>query len=344
MSIPFALGQFPRTRLRRSRMQPFMRHLMREHTVTADDLIWPVFVHEGTEPEIAIPSLPGVSRYSLEQLHHEVEKAAGLGIRAIAVFGVTPRDKRSDDARESINPDNITCRATRQIKDAFPHIGIMTDVALDRYTSHGQDGLVRDGKIINDEPVDLLCQQALCHAAAGADLIGPSEMMDGRVGRIRDTLDGNGHQAVGILAYSAKFASKFYGPFRDAVDSTSGLAGGLGFQGKRTYHVSPANPDEAMREVALDIAEGADAVMVKPGLPYLDMIQRVKDTFHMPTFAYHVSGEYAMLKAAAMQGWLDYDAVLLETMLCFKRAGCDGVLTYAAREVATLLGRYEFDY
>ena len=339
-----ALGQFPRVRLRRNRMQPFMRRLMREHTVTPDDLIWPVFVHEGTESALPIGSLPGVFRYSIAQLIEEVQKAADLGIPAIALFGVTPREKRSDDADEAINPDNITCQAVRALKKQLPSMGIITDVALDRYTSHGQDGLVRGNVVVNDETVDLLCQQALRHADAGADMIGPSEMMDGRVGRIRDTLDQHGHNGVGILAYSAKFASKFYGPFRDAVDSTGGLASGLGFQGKRTYHVSPANPDEAMREVAQDIAEGADAVMVKPGLPYLDLVRRVKDEFHMPTFAYHVSGEYAMLKAAAQQGWIDHDAVLLETMLCFKRAGCDGVLTYAAREVAALLGRYDFDF
>ena len=326
---------FPRTRPRRNRRSEWMRRLVAEHQVTVDDLIWPVFVTEGKKQVEPIASMPGVSRFSLDVLVKEAEAAAKAGIPAIALFPVTPSGKKTADGREAYNPDNLVCRTVRLLKDAVPEIGIICDVALDPYTSHGHDGLMgKDGTILNDETIEVLIKQSLAQAEAGVDIVAPSDMMDGRVGAIRDALDAQGHTDTAILAYAAKYASAFYGPFRDAVGSGAFLKGD-----KKTYQMDPANSDEAIREVALDIAEGADMVMVKPGLPYLDIIRRVKDEFAVPTFAYHVSGEYAMLQAAAQNGWLNYEKALMETLLSFKRAGCDGVLTYAARDVAKILGK-----
>jgi porphobilinogen synthase len=334
--VPAAQTETPsasRTRHRRTRANAWTRRLVAENAVSVDDLIWPVFVTEGSNINEPVGSMPGVSRYSLDVLLKEIEEAGTLGIPAIALFPVVPASKKTPDGREACNPGNLANRAIRALKKEFPEIGVICDVALDPYTSHGHDGLVgADGYVLNDETVEVLKRQALEQVAAGADIVAPSDMMDHRVGAIRDALDENGFINTGILAYAAKYASSFYGPFRDAVGSGAFLKGD-----KKTYQMDPANTDEALREVAADIAEGADMVMVKPGLPYLDVIARVKDTFKVPTFAYHVSGEYAMLKAAAQQGWLDYDKTLMETMLCFKRAGCDGVLTYAARDVARLL-------
>jgi len=324
-----------RTRLRRNRRSEWVRRLVAEHQVSVDDLIWPVFVTEGKKLIEPIASMPGVSRYSLDVLVKEVEAAAKLGIPAIALFPVVPAAKKTVDGKEAFNPDNLVCRTTRILKDAVPEMGIICDVALDPYTSHGHDGLMgADGTILNDETVDVLIKQALVQAEAGVDIVAPSDMMDGRVGAIRDVLDAESHMDVSILAYAAKYASAFYGPFRDAVGSGAFLKGD-----KKTYQMDPANSDEALREVALDIAEGADMVMVKPGLPYLDIIRRVKDEFAVPTFAYHVSGEYAMLQAAAQNGWLNYENALMETLLSFKRAGCNGVLTYAARDAAKILSK-----
>ena len=324
---------YPRTRLRRNRAQDWTRRMVSENAVTANDLIWPVFVLEGKKVSEPIASMPNVNRFSLDLLLKEVEKAAALKIPAIALFPVVAGDKKSADGREAWKPDNLVCRAIRAIKDAVPEIGIICDVALDPYTSHGHDGLIdASGYVVNDATVEVLCQQALVQAEAGVDIVAPSDMMDGRIGAIRDALDANGFTNTGILSYAAKYASSFYGPFRDAVNSGGYLKGD-----KKTYQMDPANSDEALREVALDISEGADMVMVKPGLPYLDIIRRVKDEFKMPTFAYQVSGEYAMLQAAAKNGWLNYEKTLLETLLSFKRAGCDGVLTYAACDAAKLL-------
>ncbi len=306
--------------------------MVQEHHLHVSDLIWPVFMVEGDNVRDPIPSMPGVERYSIDVLCDEVKAARDLGIPAIALFPVTPQEKKSDDGAEAFNPDNLICRALKRLKADIPDIGLITDVALDPYTSHGHDGVLQDGRILNDETVDILCKQAVVQAEAGADVIAPSDMMDGRVGFIRDALDDHGFQDVMIMAYAAKYASAFYGPFRDAVQSSSALQGD-----KKTYQMNPANGDEAMTEVALDVDEGADMVMVKPGMPYLDIVRNVKDSFQMPTFAYHVSGEYAMLRAACDQGWLDYDRCIIEAMLCFKRAGCDGVLTYAARDVAKLI-------
>ena len=277
--------------------------------------------------------MPGVSRLSIDLLVEEVGKARALGIPAVAVFPVTPQELKTDDGEEATNPNNLVCRAVAAIKERHDDIGIICDVALDPYTSHGQDGIVRDGKILNDETVEVLCQQAFVQAQAGCDVIAPSDMMDGRIGAIREALDGENLHDVSLLAYSAKYASAFYGPFRDAVGSSANL----GTADKRTYQMDPANSDEALREVALDVAEGADMVMVKPGMPYLDIVRRVKDAFGLPTFAYQVSGEYAMLRGAADRGWLDWDKTLLESTLCFKRAGADAVLTYAAPQIARLL-------
>ena len=307
--------------------------MVAENNVTVNDLIWPVFVTEGKNRREEIKSMPGVERLSADLLVKEIEAAATMGIPAIALFPVTPSDKKTPDGREAYNPDNLVCRTVHLLKDAVPEIGIICDVALDPYTSHGHDGLMgEDGYILNDETVEVLVRQSLCQAEAGVDIVAPSDMMDGRVGAIRGALDAQRFTNTSILAYSAKYASAFYGPFRDAVGS-----GGLLKGDKKTYQMDPANSDEALREVALDIDEGADMVMVKPGMPYLDIIRRVKDAFGVPTFAYHVSGEYAMLKAASQNGWLDYDKALMETMLSFKRARADGVLTYAARDVARIL-------
>jgi porphobilinogen synthase len=316
------------------RADAFTRRLMRESTLTVDDLICPLFVCEGKAQREAIKSMPGVERLSIDLLVAHVRELAALGIPAVALFPVTPATLKSDDGRESFNPDGLTQRAVRAIKDAVPEIGVMTDVALDPFTTHGHDGVIdADGYVQNEVTVDVLVRQALSQARAGVDIVAPSDMMDGRIGAIRDALEREGFVNTRIMAYSAKFASAFYGPFRDAV----GSAPNLGKSGKQTYQMDPGNSDEALREVALDIAEGADMVMVKPGMPYLDIVRRVKDEFHVPTFAYQVSGEYAMLKAAAANGWLDHDAVMMESLLAFKRAGADGVLTYSALDAARKL-------
>ena len=324
---------FPRTRMRRNRASDWSRRLVREHTLTVDDLIWPVFVQEGEGLKTPIASMPGVHRYSIDRLVDAVKEAEALGIPAVAIFPVTPIEKKTAGGEESFNPDNLVCRAVRAVKASTSNIGVICDVALDPFTTHGQDGLLVDGEVPNDETLTVLCKQAINQANAGCDIIAPSDMMDGRVGVIRDALDKAGHQGVQILAYSAKYASAFYGPFRDAVGSKSALAGG----DKRTYQQDPANTDEAVREVGLDIAEGADMVMVKPGMPYLDVVRRVKDAYGVPTYVYQVSGEYAMLHAAGANGWLDLTKVIEESLLAFKRAGADGILTYAAVEVAKRL-------
>lgn len=325
---------YPDIRMRRMRRDAFSRRLMREHVVTAADLIYPVFVCEGTDREEPVPSMPGVSRLSLDRLVREAQEAARLAIPAIAIFPVTPAEAKSDGAEEAWNADGLAQRAVRAVKAAVPELGVITDVALDPFTSHGQDGLIdAEGYVMNDATIEALVRQALSHAAAGADVVAPSDMMDGRVGAIRQALEEAGHVNVRILAYAAKYASCYYGPFRDAVGSAANLGGG----GKQTYQMDPANGDEALREVELDLEEGADMVMVKPGLPYLDIVRRVKDDFGVPTFAYQVSGEYAMLAAAAREGWLDEREAVLEAMTCFKRAGADGVLTYYALRIARWL-------
>ena len=330
-----ATGRYPSTRPRRTRRYPWLRRLVAEHRLTADDLIWPVFVQEGANQHTPVASMPGVERLSIDLLVKAVSEARDLGIPAVALFPVTPAEKKTPDGDEALNPDNLVCRAVRAVKSAVPDIGVMCDVALDPYTTHGQDGLVRNGYVVNDETVEVLCRQAVVQAHAGCDVIAPSDMMDGRVGAIRKSLDDVGFTDVAILAYAAKYASAYYGPFRDAV----GSAGNLGKGDKKTYQMDPANGDEALREVALDLAEGADMVMVKPGMPYLDIVTRVKQTFAVPTMVYQVSGEYAMHVAAAQNGWLDRDKVILESLLAFKRAGADGVLTYFAIEAARLLRR-----
>ena len=326
------MPSFPSTRLRRNRTHPWVRALVAENHVTVADLIWPCFVREGVGEAEPIASLPGVARLSIDALVREVERAAQLGIPAVAIFPVEPLEKRDAEGSQAINPDNLVCRAVRAVKKAVPEIGVICDVALDPFTSHGHDGLLKGGVILNDETVAVLCRQAVLQAEAGCDVIAPSDMMDGRVGAVRAALDAAGFASVKILSYAAKYASGFYGPFRDAL-STRGLLKG----DKKTYQMDPANGDEALREVALDIDEGADMVMVKPGMPYLDVVRRVKDAFGMPTFAYQVSGEYAMLKIAAREGALDYERVLMESLLCFKRAGADGVLSYGALEAAEIL-------
>jgi porphobilinogen synthase len=327
-----AAGQYPRVRMRRNRADPWNRRLVAETRLGVEDLIWPVFVTEGTGRREPIASLPGVDRLSVDLLVEAVAEAAALGIPAIALFPVTPQDLKTADGREATNPDNIACRAIRALKKAVPQVGIFTDAALDPYTTHGHDGLLDGDRILNDETVAVLCRQAVATADAGVDVISPSDMMDGRIGAIRDALDAAGHEMVRICSYAAKYASGYYGPFRDAIGTKAALRGD-----KKTYQMDPANTEEAVREAALDIAEGADMIMVKPGLPYLDIVRRVKDSFGVPTFAYHVSGEYAMLKAAAQNGWIDNDKVLLETLTCFRRAGADGILTYTAIEAARLI-------
>ena len=323
--------------MRRMRRDDFSRRLMREHTLTADDLIYPVFVLEGVGRTEAVASMPGVERMSLDRLLPVAEKALKLGVPALALFPVVDVSRKTPGAEEAWNPAGLVPTVVARLKAEFPELGVITDVALDPYTIHGQDGLIDPADprayVMNDETLEALAKQALCHARAGADVVAPSDMMDGRIGRIRATLDGEKLIHTRILAYSAKYASSFYGPFRDAV----GSAGNLGAGNKYTYQMDPGNTDEALREVALDIDEGADMVMVKPGMPYLDVVRRVKDEFGVPTYAYQVSGEYAMLKAAAQNGWLAHDAVMMEALLCFKRAGCDGILTYFAIEAATLL-------
>ncbi len=329
-----ALGAYPHTRLRRNRRDPWSRRLVAETRLAVDDLIWPVFVHEGRKTRTPVRSMPGVERLSVDLLVKAAGEAVALGIPAIAIFPAIDPKRKTPEGEESADPDNLICRAVRAVKKAQPGLGIICDVALDPYTSHGHDGLLRGGEIVNDETVAVLCRQAVVQAKAGCDVIAPSDMMDGRVGAIRRALDAAGHENIRILAYAAKYASAFYGPFRDAVGSAANLGAG----DKRSYQMDPANGDEALREVALDIAEGADMVMIKPGLPYLDIIRRVKETFAVPTFAYQVSGEYSMLKAAAAAGWLDGDKAMLECLLAFKRAGADGILTYAAPQAAKLLG------
>lgn len=329
-------GSFPMSRMRRMRRDDFSRRLMRESVLTADDFIYPVFVLEGAGRVERVASMPGVERQSLDILLKTAERAVGLGIPALALFPVVDASLKSLGAEEAYNPDGLVPRVVQALKREFPDLGVITDVALDPYTSHGQDGLIDDtGYVLNDETLDVLVKQALCHSQAGADVVAPSDMMDGRIGRIREALEANGQIYTRILAYSAKYASSFYGPFRDAV----GSAGNLGKGNKYTYQMDPANTDEALREVAMDIAEGADMVMVKPGMPYLDIVRRVKDEFKVPTYAYQVSGEYAMLKAAAQNGWLNEEACVLESLLAFKRAGADGILTYFALDAAEYLKR-----
>jgi porphobilinogen synthase len=316
------------------RFNDFSRRLMRENCLSVDDLIYPMFVTEGTHQRESISSMPGVERLSLDELLTEAEEIYKLGIPAIALFPVTPANQKSDNAAEAYNPDGLVQRSVRALKQAFPQLGIITDVALDPFTSHGQDGLIdQNGYVLNDETIEVLVKQALSHAEAGADIVAPSDMMDGRIGAIRVALEAQKYTNTLILAYSAKYASSFYGPFRDAV----GSAGNLGKGNKYSYQMDPANSDEAMREIQLDLQEGADMVMVKPGMPYLDIIRRVKEKYGTPTFAYQVSGEYAMIKAAAMNGWLDEKQVVLESLLAFKRAGSDAILTYYAKSVAQWL-------
>jgi porphobilinogen synthase len=317
--------------MRRMRRDDFTRRLMREHRLTVDDLIYPVFVLPGDGRREQVASMPGIERLSIDLLLEEAAELAALGVPAVALFPVTPTELKSLDAREAYNPDGLAQRAVRALKASQPELGVITDVALDPFTTHGQDGLIDDaGYVMNDETVEVLVRQALSHAAAGADVVAPSDMMDGRIGAIRNALEASNHQLTRILAYSAKYASAFYGPFRDAVGSASNLGGG----NKYSYQMDPANGDEALREIALDLDEGADMVMVKPGMPYLDIVRRCKERFGVPTYAYQVSGEYAMLMAAAQNGWLAERAVILESLLSFKRAGADGILTYFAKRVA----------
>lgn len=333
--MQFPYRNVPASRMRRMRRDDFSRRLMREHTLTADDLIYPVFVLEGSVREEDVPSMPGVKRQSLDRLLFTAEEAVKLGIPMLALFPVVTANK-TERAEEAYNPEGLVPTAVRALRERFPELGIMTDVALDPYTVHGQDGLTdENGYVMNDETVEVLVKQALCHAEAGAQVVAPSDMMDGRIGAIREALEDAGHIHTRIMAYSAKYASAFYGPFRDAV----GSSGNLGKADKKTYQMDPANTDEALHEVALDIQEGADMVMVKPGLPYLDVVRRVKDEFGVPTYAYQVSGEYAMLQAAVANGWLDGDKVVLESLLAFKRAGADGILTYYAIEAVKMLKR-----
>jgi porphobilinogen synthase len=334
------IRNFPTTRLRRVRQNEWVRQMVAENQLTVHDLIWPVFVQPGDNKRVEVASMPGVFRLNIDQLVNEVRVARDLGIPAIAIFPETDPNLKTEGAEEAFNPKNLVCETVRAIKSEVPDIGIICDVALDPYTSHGQDGLVRDGVVLNDESLEVLVKQALVQAEAGCDVIAPSDMMDGRVGAIRKALDESGFENVLIMSYAAKYASAFYGPFRDAIGSKSNLSvGNIDGGGKKTYQMNPANTDEALREVELDINEGADMVMVKPGMPYLDIVGRVKSNFQVPTFAYQVSGEYAMLMAAAQNGWLDQEQVMMESLLGFKRAGCDGVLTYFAIEAARLLGK-----
>ncbi|WP_420348565.1 porphobilinogen synthase [Pelagibius sp.] len=328
---PESLGAYPQIRLRRNRRAGWIRRMVAENRLTVDDLIWPVFVHDenGRKP---VASMPGVDRVGLDCLVDTIGKGSDLGLGAVALFPYTEQALKTSDCEEAVNPNNLICRAVRQIKQAFPEVGVICDVALDPYNADGHDGLVRGGEVLNDQSIEVLCQQALIQAQAGCDVVAPSDMMDGRIGAVRTALDEAGLNHVAIIAYAAKYASCFYGPFRDAVGSGTNLAGD-----KKTYQMDPANSDEALREVALDLQEGADMIMVKPGMPYLDIIRRVKDRFAVPTSAYQVSGEYAMIKAAAANGWLDNDKAVMESLLAFKRAGADAILTYAAPEAARLL-------
>jgi porphobilinogen synthase len=327
-------GEYPGVRMRRMRRDRFSRRLMRESRLSTEDLIYPIFVLEGEGQRQTVSSMPGIERLSIDLLVEEAATIQALGIPAIALFPVTPVECKSDDAREAYNPQGLAQRAVRALKEACPELGVITDVALDPFTSHGQDGLIdAEGYVLNDETVEVLVRQALTHAEAGADVVAPSDMMDGRIGAIRQALEREGFRNTRILAYSAKYASSFYGPFRDAVGSAANLGGG----NKYSYQMDPANSDEALWEVSLDLAEGADMVMVKPGMPYLDIVRRVKDQFGAPTLVYQVSGEYAMLMAAAQHGWLDERAVIMESLLAFKRAGADAILTYFARRAAQWL-------
>ena len=327
-------NSFSAIRMRRMRRDDFSRRLMRENHLRVDDLIYPMFVTEGENHREAVPSMPGIERVSIDQLLIEAGQCSQLGLPAIALFPVVAEDRKSDDAAEAYNPDGLAQRAVSTLKQNYPDLGVITDVALDPFTSHGQDGLIDDsGYVLNDETVDVLVKQALSHAEAGVDIVAPSDMMDGRIGAIREALEAGGYIHTRILAYSAKYASSFYGPFRDAVGSAANLGAG----NKYSYQMDPANSNEALREVELDINEGADMFMVKPGMPYLDIVRRVKESFEVPTYVYHVSGEYAMLKAAATNGWLDEKATVLESLLCFKRAGADGILTYYAKAAAEWL-------
>jgi len=326
-------ASFPALRMRRGRVAPWMRAMLAEHRLHPTDFIWPLFICDGSDCEEPINALPGISRWSIDRIGAQAKLAASLGIPCVALFPNTPEQLRTDDAREALNSDNLICRAIKTIKDAAPDVGVLTDVALDPYTSHGHDGMIdASGKVLNDDTVSILVEQAQVQAEAGADIVAPSDMMDGRVAAIREMLEREGHQDVAIMAYAAKYASAFYGPFRDAVGSRGRLKGD-----KRGYQMDPANIDEALREVELDLAEGADFVMVKPGLPYLDVVARVRDAFGVPTFVYQVSGEYAMIEHAAAAGAGDRDALILETLLAFKRAGATGILTYHAVDAARLI-------
>ncbi|WP_438382482.1 porphobilinogen synthase [Asaia sp. BMEF1] len=327
-------GAYPLSRARRNRFDGFTRRLVAETTLTTDNLIWPIFVCDGQNTRTQVSSMPGVERVSIDLLESHLEEAVALGIPAVALFPITPPDIRDASGREATNPDNLMCRAAREIKRLYPDLGLIGDVALDPYTDHGHDGLIENGYVVNDASVEILALQAINQAAAGIDIIAPSDMMDGRIGAIRMALDKSGHENTRIMSYAAKYASAFYGPFRDALGS-----GGLLKGDKKTYQMDPANTDEALREVAQDLQEGADMVMVKPGMPYLDIIRRVRDSFAVPTFAYQVSGEYAMLMAAIQNGWLDRDRAILESLMAFRRAGCNGVLTYFAVEAARLIAR-----
>ncbi len=333
MNSGFGLGSFPATRMRRNRANGWTRRLVAENRLSVDDLIWPIFIMEGSGQTSEIAAMPGVLRVSVDRLAWHVEEAAKLGIPALALFPATPVGLKDAEGSESANPDNLICQAARLLKREFPQMGLLGDVALDPYTDHGHDGVIRDGYVANDETLALLCAQALNQARAGIDVISPSDMMDGRIGALRAALDAEGFIHVSLMSYAAKYASAFYGPFRDAVGSAGALRGG----DKKTYQMDPANSDEALREVALDIAEGADSVMVKPGMPYLDICRRVHETFHVPTFAYQVSGEYSMIMASVERGWIDHDRAMLESLLGFKRAGCSGVLTYFAVKAARVL-------
>ncbi len=326
------VAPFPATRLRRVRKSPALRALVRQNHLDPSDFIWPVFVMAGRDDETPIHSMPGVTRKTVDRIAKAAVEAHSLGIPAICIFPYTAMEFRTEDCAEAWNPDNIANRAIRAIKDAVPEMAVMTDIALDPYNINGHDGFVEDGQIVNDRTVAALVRMALAQAQAGADILGPSDMMDGRIGAIRAALEAEGHQNVAILSYAAKYASAFYGPFRDAVGASAALKGD-----KNTYQMDPANADEALRLIERDLMEGADMVMVKPGMPYLDICRRVKDTFGVPTFAYQVSGEYAMIQAAAANGWLDGKKVMLESLMCFKRAGCDGILTYFAPEAAKIL-------
>ncbi len=330
--MPADQAPFPATRFRRLRRSPALRALVSEARLTPADLIWPVFVRDGRGERDAVPSMPGVERLSIDLVVEAAREAAALGIPAICLFPYTDPSKRTEGCEEAWNPDNLSNAATRAIKDAVPDIAVMTDVALDPYNANGHDGLVRDGVILNDESVAALVRMALAQAEAGADILGPSDMMDGRIGAMRAALEEGGHTGTAIMSYSAKYASAFYGPFRDAVGASGALTGD-----KKTYQMDPANGDEALRLIERDLSEGADMVMVKPGMPYLDICRRAKDAFGVPTYAYQVSGEYAMLRGAADHGWLDGERVMMESLMAFRRAGCDGILTYFAPEAARLL-------